>query len=133
MVKKILFLVYKPPFKSENSKLSLTHSLASFTAVIFTDEEIEPAVAFFGDGVLNCIKNQKSDEIYGINSIEYHLKNMLLSDMKILVCKEDMEKYGIKEERLADAKEMEAETAIQVVPFQDILKEMEASDHLMVF
>ena len=132
-MKKFAFLVTRPPFKSENPKLALTHSLASFVAGMHIDDEITVSVSFAGDGVLNCIKEQKSEQFYNLGSNEKHIKNMLASDIKILACKEDMEKLGIKPERLIDAKDMGAETTIQIVPFAEILKEIEECDQVMFF
>jgi sulfur relay (sulfurtransferase) DsrF/TusC family protein len=130
---KIMFVVQRPPYKSEDPKLALTHALSSGVTSIHIDEEIVPTVAFIGDGVLNCIKDQKSMEAYGITSNERHIKNMLATDTKTLVCKEDIERLGIKEDRLIDASDMGAEMTIKVVLFNEILKEMEANDHLMFF
>lgn len=131
--KNIMFIVQRPPYKSEDPKLAVTHSLSSGVTSIHIDEEVVPTVAFIGDGVLNCIKDQKSMAIYGITSTETHIKNLLLTDTKTLVCKEDLERFGIKGDRLIDASDMGAETKIQVVTFSEVLKEMEANDHLMFF
>lgn len=130
---KIMFIVQRAPYKSEDPKLALTHSLSSGVTSIHIDEEVIPTVAFIGDGVLNCIKDQKSMEVYGITSNERHIKNMLATDTKTFVCKEDLERLGIKEDRLIDASDMGAEMTIKVVPFNEILKEMEENDHLMFF
>jgi len=132
-MKTILFLVSKPPYKSENPKLAITHAMACYVADIHTDEEVVPIVAFVGDGVLNCIKNQRSMEFYGIISTEQHIKNQLASDMKMLVCKEDLERLGINKERLVDAKDMAAEVDLNLVSFDEILKEMETCNHVMFF
>ena len=130
---KILFVVQRPPYKSEDPKLALTHSLSSGVTGIHIDEEVVATVAFIGDGVLNCIRDQKSMKIYGMTSNELHIKNMLATDAKTLVCKEDLEKLGLREDRLIDASDMGAEMTIQVVPFAEILKEMESNDHIMFF
>lgn len=133
MAKSILFLVSNPPYKSENPKLAITHAMACYVADIHIDEEVEPILAFVGDGVLNCFKNQRSLEFYGIISTEQHIKNQLASDMKILVCKEDLDRLGIKEYRLIDAKDIGAEVDLNVVEFDYVLKEMERADHIMCF
>lgn len=126
-------MVTRPPFKSENPKLALTHSLASFVAGMHIDDEITVSVSFAGDGVLNCIKGQKSEQFYNLGSNEKHIKNMLASDIKILACRKDLEKFGIPAERLIDAKEMGVENIIKVAPFEEILKELEECDHVMFF
>ncbi|MBU1262305.1 DsrE family protein, partial [bacterium] len=105
-MKSILFVVSSPPYKSENPKLAITHAMACYVADMHIDEEVEPIVAFVGDGVLNCLKNQRSLEFYGLISTEQHIKNQLASDMRMLICKEDMQRFGIKPERLVDAKDM---------------------------
>jgi sulfur relay (sulfurtransferase) DsrF/TusC family protein len=133
MAKSILFLVTNPPYKSEDPKLAITHAMACYVADIHIDEEVEPILAFIGDGVLNCIKNQHSDKFYEIISTEQHIKNQLASDMKILVCKEDLDKFGIKADRLIDAKDMGAEVDLNVVGFDEVLKELEKCDHIMAF
>lgn len=133
MGKEILFVVSRPPYKSENPKLAITHAMACYVADLHIDEEVEPVVAFVGDGVLNCIKNQRSEEFYGIISTEQHIKNQLASDMKMLVCKEDLQRLGIKEERLIDAKDMGAAVDLEMVGFEEILKEMKRCDQVMFF
>jgi len=35
---KLLFIVQRPPYKSENPRLALTHALASQTAEIYMDD-----------------------------------------------------------------------------------------------
>ncbi|MBI5183556.1 MAG: DsrE family protein [Nitrospinae bacterium] len=133
MSNNILFVVQRPPYKSENPKLAITHAMSCYTADIHIDEPVEPTLAYVGDGVLNCIRDQRSQDIYGLISTEQHIKVQLSGDMKILVCKEDIERLGIKEERLVDGKDLGAEAGLNVVPFKEILKEMEICDHLMFF
>jgi len=132
---KLLFLVQRPPYKSENLKLAVTHAIAYQTVDLFLDEgeTVTPVLAFVGDGVLNCLKDQKSIQAYGITSTETHVKNSLLLDIKVIVCKEDIERLGISHDRLADAADMGAESSINVVPFVEIMKEMETSKHLLYF
>ncbi len=129
----MLFVVTKPPYKSENPKLAITHAMACYVADMYIDEEVEPIVAFVGDGVLNCLKNQRSMEFYGIISTEQHIKNQLASDMRMLVCEEDLQKLGIKQEQLIDAKNMGADVDLNVVDFAQVLKEMERCDQVMWF
>lgn len=133
MPKKFAFIVTRPPFKSENPKLALTHSMASFVAGMHIDDEITVSVSFVGDGLLNCINSQKSEEFYNLGSNEKHMKNMLASDIKILACKEDLERLGIKPEKLINAKDMGAESEIKIVPFAEIHKEMDGSNHVIFF
>lgn len=133
MAKNILFVISKPPYKSENPKLAITHAMACYVADMHIDEEVIPIVAFVGDGVLNCIKNQRAMEFYGIISTEQHIKNQLASDMKMLVCEEDLQEFGINEERLINAHDMSAEVDLNVVCFDEILKEMKRCNQVMWF
>ena len=133
---KIAFIVKSLPYKTEASRLALTHAIASQTVEIYLEDGdmVEPVLAFMGDGVLNCLKNQKAMNMYGVTSLEQHLKNSLLLDLKVLICKEDVQKFGISEDSLImDAEDIGGETRANVVAFSEIMKEMEAANHLMFF
>lgn len=135
-IKKLLFLVDKLPYKSENSRLALTHAIASQTVEIHLEEDdnVEPVLAFVGDGVLNCIKGQKALDAYGITSLENHIKNALLLDLKVIICKEDLDKFGLKEDNvIMDAEDIGGDMLTNILPFTDILGEMEAADHILYF
>jgi sulfur relay (sulfurtransferase) DsrF/TusC family protein len=130
---KLCFVVQKPPYKSENSKLGATHAMAYQTVEILLDDgqTITPKLCYVGDGVLNCVKNQKAMEKYGITSTETHLKNCLLVDLDVLVCKEDLARFGITEDLIIDAEDMGADKTMQLVPYEEIQKEMSAANHLI--
>ncbi len=133
---KLLFVVQRPPYKSENPRLALTHAIASQTAEIYMDEgdSVVPTVVFVGDGVLNAVKNQPAMKIYGVTSTESHIKNSLLIDMPIWVCKEDMERLGLKEDQMiTDAEDLGGELKTKFVSFAEIQKEMESVKHLLFF
>lgn len=133
---KIAFIVKSLPYKTEASRLALTHAIASQTVEIYLEDGdmVEPVLAFMGDGVLNCLKNQKAMNAYGVTSLEQHLKNCLLLDLKVLICKEDVQKFGISEDSLImDAEDIGGETRANVVAFSEIMKEMESANHLMFF
>lgn len=133
---KIAFIVKSLPYKTEASRLALTHAIASQTVEIYLDDGdmVEPVLAFFGDGVLNCLKSQKAMEMYGITSLEQHIKNALLLDLRVLICKEDMDKFGLSENAvIMDAEDIGGETRANIVPFSYIIKEMESANHLMLF
>jgi len=135
-IKKFAFIVKSLPYKTEASRLALTHAIASQTVEIYLEDgdNVEPVVAFIGDGVLNCLKNQKAMNAYGVTSIEQHLKNSLLLDLRVLICKEDVDKFGISEDALImDAEDIGGETRASVVPFSEIMKEMDSANHLMFF
>jgi sulfur relay (sulfurtransferase) DsrF/TusC family protein len=135
-VVKLLFVVQRPPYKSENPRLALTHALASQTAEIYMDDgdSVAPIVAFVGDGVLNAVKNQQAMKLYGVTSTESHIKNSLLVDVPIWVCKEDMDRLGLKEDQvICDAEEIGGELKTQFMSFAEIQKEMDAVQHLLFF
>lgn len=133
---KLGFVVKSLPYKTEASRLALTHAIASQTVEIYLEDGdmVEPYVAFIGDGVLNCLKNQKAMNMYGVTSIEQHLKNSLLLDLRVLICKEDMARFGLSEASLImDAEDIGGETKANIVPFNEIMKEMESANHLLFF
>lgn len=134
--KKLAFIIRSMPYKTEASRLALTHAIASQTVEIYLEDGdlVEPVVAFMGDGVLNCLKNQNAMGMYGVTSIEQHLKNSLLLDLRVLICKEDVERLGLSEGSLImDAEDIGGETRANIVPFSEIQQEMETSNHLLFF
>lgn len=133
---KIAFIVKSLPYKTEASRLALTHAISSQSVEIYLEDGdmVEPVLAFFGDGILNCLKSQKAMEMYGITSLEQHIKNALLLDLRVLICREDMDKFGLSEDVvIMDAEDIGGETRANIVPFSDIIKEMESANHLMLF
>jgi sulfur relay (sulfurtransferase) DsrF/TusC family protein len=133
---KLLFVVQRPPYKSENPRLALTHAIASQTAEIYMDEgdSVVPTVVFVGDGVLNAVKNQQAMKLYSVTSTESHIKNSLLIDLPIWVCKEDMARLGLKEDQMiTDAEDLGGELKTKFVSFAEIQKEMESVKHLLFF
>ncbi len=133
---KLGFIIQRPAYKSENPKLALTHAISSQSVEIYLkDGDLVTAdIAFVGDGILNCIKNQKAMENYDISSTESHIKMSLLVDLNVLVCKEDLEKFGLSENDIVmDAEEFGADMKVNVVPFDEITKMMEDVNHLLFF
>ena len=58
----------------------------------------------------------------------------LLCDLNILVCKEDLDKYGLTENDIVlDANEMGGDLEVKVVPYEEITKMMEEMKHLLFF
>lgn len=129
------FVIQRPPYKSETSTLGFTHAISSQVVEMLLEDgqNVIPTVCMVGEGVFNLLKDQKAMENYGVTSIESHGKNGLLCDLDILVCKEDLDRFGISEDRLLDAEEMGAEKKLQVVPYAEIQKAMESADHLLFF
>ena len=134
MIKKLGFVVRTLPYKIEGSRLAMTHAISSQTVEIYLEDgdNVEPVVCFIGDGVLNCLKGQQANKHYGLTSLEQHIKNSLLLDLKVLICKEDVDKLGLKEDALImDAEDIGGETNAQIVPFSEIQKALDEADHLM--
>ncbi|MFN3395444.1 MAG: DsrE family protein [Thermodesulfovibrionales bacterium] len=132
--KKLGFIVKSLPYKTEASRLAMTHAIASQTVEIYLEDgdNVEPVVCFIGDGVLNCLKSQQAMKHYGVTSLEQHIKNSLLLDMKIMICKEDIDRLGLKEDALVmDAEDIGGETKAEIVPYSEIQKVMESVDHLL--
>ena len=133
---KLGFVVQRPGYKSENPKLALTHAIASQSVEIYLkDGDLVTAdIAFIGDGVLNCIKDQKAVENYDLNSTESHIKMSLLLDLNVLICREDLDRFGLTESDIViDAPEFGADMEVKVVPYAEITKMMEEQDHLLFF
>lgn len=133
-IKKLAFVVRGLPYKTEASRLAMTHAISSQTVEIYLEDgdNVEPVVCFIGDGVLNCIKGQQAMKHYGITSLEQHVKNGLLLDMNLLICKDDVDRLGISEDSLImDAEDIGGETRAQIVPYSEIQKAMESADHLL--
>ena len=132
---KLAFLVQRAGYKCENPKLALTHAISSQSVEIYLEDgdSVVPVVAFVGEGVLNCKNNQKAMDVYGITSTESHVQNALLCDIKVLVCQEDLARYGMTAADLPDASAMGADATVEVVPWETIHTELKGSDHLLFF
>ena len=133
---KLGFIVQRPGYKSENTMLALTHAIASQSVEIYLDDEDEVIcdIAFVGDGVLNCIKDQKAVENYDLNSTESHIKMSLLCDLNVLICKEDLDRFGLSESDIViDAEEFGADIEVKIVSNDEINKMMEDANHLLFF
>lgn len=128
-------LIQRAPYKSETATLGFTHSISYQVVDIYLEDGqgITPKVCVIGEGVLCCLKNQKAMENYGVTSIETHIKNALLVDLDIYVCKEDLERFGIKEDRLVDAEDMGADKKLQIVPYSEIQNILSQTKHILVF
>jgi sulfur relay (sulfurtransferase) DsrF/TusC family protein len=130
------FVVQRPPYKSENPKLALTHAIASQSVEVYLEDGdlVTADIAFIGDGVLNCLKDQKAMDTYDLSSTETHIKMSLLLDLNVLVCKEDLDRFGFTENDIViDAEEFGADVTVKVVPYSEIEKMMEGMNHLLFF
>ena len=135
-ITKMAFVIKSLPYKTEASRLAMTHAISSQTVEIYLEDgdNVEPVVCFIGDGVLNCLKNQATAKHYDITSLEQHIKNSLLLDLKVLICKEDLDRFGIKEDALImDPEDIGGETKAQIVPYSEIQKELDSVNHIQMF
>ncbi|HWR90489.1 MAG TPA: DsrE family protein [Dissulfurispiraceae bacterium] len=133
---KLGFIVRSLPYKTEASRLALTHAIASQTVEIYLEDGdlVEASVMFVGDGVLNCLKNQQVMKNYADTSIEMHLQNSLLLDLNVMICKEDLDRFGVTQDMIVmDAEALGGETLAKIVPYSEIQKEMESLNHLQIF
>jgi sulfur relay (sulfurtransferase) DsrF/TusC family protein len=132
---KLAFLVQKPQYKGETSRLAITHAIAYQTVEILLEDgdTVTPSLCFIGEGVLGIQGAQNAMDLYGITSTESHMKNTLLVDLNVLVCKEDLAKYGIPEDTMPNAEDMGADMLLQVVPFSEIQKALDESKHVLFF
>jgi len=132
--KKLAFVVRSLPYKTEASRLALTHAISSQTVEIYLNDGdlVEASISYVGDGVFNVMKNQQAGKHYGITTNEGHAKNTLLLDLKVLICKEDVDKFGLTRENLVmDAEDLGGDMVANIVPYSEIQKEMETADHLL--
>jgi len=133
---KLGFIVQRPPYKSENPKLALTHAIASQSVEVYLEDGdlVTADIAFIGDGVLNCLKDQKAMDTYDLSSTETHIKMSLLLDLNVMVCKEDLDRFGLTESDIViDAEEFGADITVKVTPYSEIEKMMEEMNHLLFF
>jgi sulfur relay (sulfurtransferase) DsrF/TusC family protein len=132
---KMAFLVQRAGYKSENPKLALTHAIASQSVEIYLEDgdSVVPVVAFVGEGVLNVKSGQKALEVAKLTSTENHIQNSLLVDLKVLVCAEDMKRYGLTDADLPDGEALGADMKCQAATWEEIHNELKGADHLLFF
>lgn len=132
---KCAFIVQQAQYKGETSRLAITHAISYQTVEILLedDDTVTPTLCFIGEGVLGLTGKQKAMENYGITSTESHMKNTLLVDLQVYVCKEDLDKYGIPADQLPDAEEMGADVTIEIKTMAEIQQVMEDSKHILFF
>ena len=132
---KLAILVQKPQYKGETSRLAITHAISYQTVEVLLDDgdTVTPTLCFVGEGVLGLQKGQEAMDTYGITSSETHIKNSLLVDLDVLVCKEDLERFGLSEDTIPDADDRGADKKIRIVPFSEIQKAVEEAKHVLFF
>ena len=83
---------------------------------------------------MNCLKDQKAADHYGLTSTETQVKMALLLDINVLICKEDLDRFGLSQDDIViDAEEFGADIEAKVVPYAEIAAMMEESKHLLFF
>ena len=132
-VQNLAFVIQRAPYKQENQTLGYTHAIASQTAEVHLEDgdSVACTIILVGDGVLTCLTGQKSMDHYGITSLESHFMNALLVDNRVVICKEDLERLGIAEDRIADAEAMGADMTPEIKTWAEIQEEMEKADQLL--
>lgn len=130
MSDKTIFVMIRNLPKKENVNMGIDHALGSMTVI---DYETEPVVALVGKAVLNTIKGQRMTEVCGIESSEEKIQFLLMSYVKVMVCKEDMDKYGITEDMFTDASEFGEEEKLVAATWDEIESEMKKCDDIMWF
>ena len=131
--KNLAFVIQRAPYKQESQTLGYTHAIASQTAEVHLEDgdTVVSTIILAGDGVLTCVTGQKSMENYGITSLESHFMNALLVDNRVVICKEDLERLGIPQDRVADAEAMGADMAPEFKTWDEIQEELEKADQLL--
>jgi sulfur relay (sulfurtransferase) DsrF/TusC family protein len=132
-VQNLAFVIQRAPYKQENTTLGFTHAIASQTAEIHLEDgdSVVATIILVGDGVLSCVTGQKSLENYGLTSVESHFMNALLVDNRCVICKEDLERFGITEDRIPDATAMGADMEPEIKTWDEIQAELDKADHLL--
>ncbi|MBI4822963.1 MAG: DsrE family protein [Nitrospirae bacterium] len=132
---KLAIVVQKPQYKGETSRLGITHAISYQTVEILLEDgdTVTPKLCFIGEGVLGLEKGQKAMEAYGVTSSETHLKNALLVDLDVFICKDDLDRFGISTDRLPDAEDMGADKKLQFVPYSEIQKIIDEARHVLFF
>jgi len=132
-VQNLAFVIQRAPYKQENTTLGYTHAIASQTAEIHLEDgdSVVATIILVGDGVLTCLTGQKSVENCGVTSVESHFMNALLVDSRCVICKEDLEKFGIPADRIADTEAMGADIAPEIMTWAEIQEELEKADQLL--
>lgn len=132
---KLAMIIQSPQYKGETSRLGITHAISYQTVEILLedDDTVTPTLCFVGEGVLGIQTGQNAMDTYGITSTEAHFKNCLLVDLEVLICKEDLERFGISEDQIPNAEEMGADVSAKIVPRDEIRKVIEESKHLLFF
>ncbi|MDP3048987.1 MAG: hypothetical protein Q8N12_06090 [Thermodesulfovibrionales bacterium] len=67
---KLAFVVQKPQYKGETSRLAITHAISYQTVEILLEDgdTVTPTLCFVGEGVLGLQKGQNAMDLYGITS-----------------------------------------------------------------
>lgn len=131
--KNLTFVIQRAPYKQENTTLGYTHAIASQTAEVHLEDgdSVVSTIILVGDGVLTCVTGQKSMENYSVTSLESHFMNALLVDNRVVICKEDLERLGVSQDKIADASAMGADMEPEIKTWDEIQAEMEKADHLL--
>ncbi len=108
-MRSIAILCDKGPFGTNSANEAMRLG-AGFMAL---GEEIKCKVIFYGDGVY-IMKKGLNPSIINVDSIEDGIEMAQLSELPILLVKEDIEERGIKQQDLVEYENLEIITRNQV-------------------
>ena len=97
MIESVLILCDKGPFGTN----SASEAVRLGSGFIGLGEDVDCKVIFMGDAVLNMKNNLDADQI-GMDSMAETLEMADLTDMEIILVKEDMETRGMKKEDIIE-------------------------------
>lgn len=119
MVESILILCDKGPFGT-NSACEAVRLGSGFLGL---GEDVECKVAFMGDAVLTMKNNLQAEQI-GMDSMEEALEMADLTDMEVILIKEDMDTRGMKKE---DVIEYENVSIISIKELNTVISQFDAT------
>jgi sulfur relay (sulfurtransferase) DsrF/TusC family protein len=97
MINSVLILCDKGPFGTN----SATEAVRLGSGFLGLGEDVECKIVFLGDGVLTMKNNLNAEQI-GMDSLEEAMEMADLTDMGIILIKEDMETRGMKKEDIVE-------------------------------
>lgn len=101
MVKSVLILCDKGPFGTN----SANEAIRLGSGFLGLGEDLDCKIIFMGDSVLFMRNNLKADLI-GMDSLEDGIEMADLTDMPVVLVKEDMESRGVNESDLVEYEEI---------------------------
>jgi sulfur relay (sulfurtransferase) DsrF/TusC family protein len=116
-MKNVLILCDKGPFGTN----SAVEAIRLAAGLLGLGEDVDCKVVFLADAVLVMKNNLQADQI-GMDSVDEGLEMSDLTDMEIILIKEDMEERGMSE---SDAIEYENLSIIGISELHGVINEFE--------